>query len=82
MSITIVKSKFHELIDKIEDKDLLLQFFEAMEYSSNREPGELWKSLNVNQQSSVLTSYEQSLDKANLIPLDKVAEKHQKWLTK
>ncbi len=82
MSITIVKSKFHELIDNIEDKDLLLQFLEAMEYSSNRKPGELWSTLNTQQKSSVLTSYEQSLDKSNLIPLDKVAEKHQKWLTK
>ena len=82
MSLNTLKYEFHQLIDTIQDKDLLQQFLEAMQYSTSQKEGTLWRSLTENQQEKVMLSYEESLDKDKLIPLDEVAKKHQKWLTK
>lgn len=82
MSITIVKTEFHQLIDQVQDKELLLLFKEALQYSSSRKEGELWKTLSKQQKDSVLESYEESLNKDNLIPLEDLHQKHKKWLTK
>ena len=82
MNLTVIKSNFHQLIDTIQDKELLLQFLGAMEYSSSRKKGELWNSLTQKQKENVLASYEESFDEENLISMDIVAEKHKKWLTK
>lgn len=82
MSITNLKSKFHQLIDTIEDKEVLLQFMEAIQYAAIQKEGSLWKTLTNTQKSSVMESYEQSLDTDNLIPLEQLNKKYKKWLTK
>lgn len=82
MSLIIVKSEFHQLIDSIEDKDLLVQFMEALQHSATRKEGELWKTLTETQQEKVLKSYDESLNEENLISAETIAQKHQKWLTK
>lgn len=82
MSLNTIKYEFHQLIDTIQDKDLLSQFLEAMQYSTSQKEGTLWRSLTNSEQEKVMLSYEESLDKDKLISLEEVAKKHQKWLTK
>ena len=36
MSITTIKSKFHQFIDTIEDKEVLLQFMEVIQYTATQ----------------------------------------------
>jgi len=42
----------------------------------------VWNSLSEEEQEEVLASYEESLDRNNLIDHSLVAEEHAKWLKK
>ncbi|MGY3213169.1 hypothetical protein [Mucilaginibacter sp. HD30] len=68
MKIELLKSEFHELIDRINDPTILTQFYGAISQSVNSE-GSLWTSLSSDQQQQVLEAYEESEDESNLIPL-------------
>ena len=74
MKIDLLKSEFHELIDKINDPDILTQFYDAISQSVNNE-GSLWNSLTADQQQQVLDAYEKSDDESNLIPLSAIRSK-------
>ena len=58
MSVTTIKSKFHQLIDTIEDKEILLQFMEAIQHTATQKESKLWKSLTNTQKTKVMESYE------------------------
>ncbi len=75
MSTTAIKSNFHKLIDKIENENLLKQFYQAL-LSSTRKKGELWNSLTKEEQEDLLLSYEESFDETNHIPYDEVKKKY------
>jgi len=76
MKIEVLKSEFHELIDRINDPALLTQFYDAISQSVNTE-GSLWNSLSSDQQRQVLEAYEESEDESNLIPLSVIRSKFQ-----
>lgn len=82
MTLTVLKKNFHELIDTVENKELLDQFYKALAFSALRKEGELWNSLTDTQRKKVLASYKESENKANLINHEQVMKKYSKWLTK
>ena len=82
MSIAVIRSEFHQLIDSIQDRELLQEYLEALRRSLNREGGELWFSLTQEQKNRVLSSFEESKHEENLISMEKMTQKHKKWLTK
>ena len=81
MNTTIIKSNFHQLIDKIENEFLLEQFYNALLYSSERE-SRLWNALSREEQEEVLQAYEESNQAAHLLSHAMVKEQHEKWLTR
>lgn len=81
MNTALIKNNFHKLIDKIENENLLEQFYKALFYSAKKE-STLWNSLSKKEKKELLLSYEESLDEKNLIPLEQVKAKHSKWLSK
>ena len=81
MEAIIVKTKFHELIDKVENMDLLEKFYEAFSAAVIEKKG-IWHTLSPDVQAHISTAYEESLDESNLINHDLVKAKFSKWLTK
>ena len=81
MSTTAIKSNFHKLIDKIDNENLLRQFYQAL-LSSTRKEGKLWDSLTKEEQEDLLLSYEESFDEKNLIQWNDVKEEYKKWPSK
>jgi TRAP-type C4-dicarboxylate transport system substrate-binding protein len=81
METVIVKTKFHELIDKVENMDLLEKFYEAFNAAVSEKRG-VWNTLSPDVQSHISKAYEESLDKDNLINHDIVKSQFSKWLSK
>ncbi len=81
MSTTAIKSNFHKLIDKIDNENLLRQFYQAL-LSSTRKERKLWDSLTKEEQEDLLLSYEESFDEKNLIQWNDVKEEYKKWPSK
>ena len=81
MEALLVKNKFHELIDKVENSELLERFYEAFK-SAAGEKSELWDSLSLEEQEHISKGYEETLDKQNLIPHNEVKKQFSKWLSK
>ena len=81
MSTTAIKSNFHKLIDKIDNENLLRQFYQAL-LSSTKKEGKLWDSLTKEEQEDLLLSYEESFDEKNLIQWNDVKEEYKKWPSK
>ncbi len=78
MKLAELKSDFHELIDKINDPELLVQFYGAISQSVKAE-NSLWASLSKEQQKQVLEAYDESEDEENLISLADIKLKYDKW---
>lgn len=79
MKIEVLRSEFHELIDKIDDPEVLTQFYGAINQSLKAE-GSIWRSLTKEQQAQVLEAYEDSEDDANLISLSDVKARYKNEL--
>ena len=82
MTLTTLKKNFHTLIDKVENKELLDQFYRALAFSAERKEGLLWNSLDEKEKRLVLKSYKDSENKKNLVSHEKVMQKYSKWLSK
>jgi hypothetical protein len=82
MSITEVRSKFHRLIDEVENPVLLERFLEILEQSSQNKDSKLWNTLASSEKSEVLKSYEESKDESMLIAHEEVMSKYSKWRKK
>jgi hypothetical protein len=82
MSITEVRTRFHALIDEVENPSLLQRFFEVMQTSAKSSDTGLWNTLSESDQQEVLAAYEESNDEKNLISHKAVIGKHKKWLKK
>jgi phage shock protein A len=74
MKIEVLKSEFHELIDKISDPIVLTQYYDAISQSLKHD-NSLWNSLTTEQQKGVLEAYEESEDESSLIPLSVIQAK-------
>ena len=74
MKIDELKSDFHDLIDKINDPGVLIQFFNAINQSVKNDSS-LRSSFTADQQKQVLAAYEESEDEALLIPIETIRSK-------
>jgi hypothetical protein len=82
MSIREVRTRFHALIDEVENPDILLRFFEIMKQNAKPSKMKLLDTLSSLEKSEVLDAYEESKDEKNLVPSQKGFAKHAKWLKK
>jgi hypothetical protein len=76
MSITEVRSRFHALIDEVENPSLLQRFFEVMQTSAKSPIAGLWNTLSEHDQQEVIAAYEESMDEKNLVSDKAVMGKH------
>lgn len=82
MTLLTIKKNFHNLIDKVENKELLDQFYHALSFSAEKKEGELWNGLSESEKKEVMKSYKESFNKKNLVSHEKVMQKYSKWRTK
>ena len=82
MSIREVRTRFHALIDEVENPDLLLRFFEIMKQNAKPAKKGLWDTLSSAEKSEVLSAHEESRHEDNLISHKTILAKHSKWLKK
>ena len=78
METTVLKAKFHQLIEKVENETLLEALYEVMQEAVQPETG-VWEGLTVEARQHVLDAYEESLDESNLLSHSSVQEKYRKW---
>ncbi len=76
------KEAFHQLIDKIENEKALRGYFELIQRLNDNQTGKLWDSLNSEEKSELLVSYEESFDPKELVSHEEVKQQHGKWLEK
>lgn len=76
------KEAFHQLIDKIENEKALRGYFELIQRLNDNQTGKLWDSLNSEEKSELLVSYEESFDQKELVSHEEVKQQHGKWLEK
>lgn len=76
MSITELKSRFKDIIDKSDDKESLEQFYLAFKASKEMD---LWNTLSEKQKKYVLDSYNESLSEENLVEDEIVRERLKKY---
>ena len=75
MEISKTKEQFHKLIDSINNESLLASFFNLFNSQIRRTQGQLWASLTKEEQTELLSSYDESFDDRNLTGHDLV-KKH------
>lgn len=78
MSTIELKNEFHNLIDKIWDKELLEKFYYLMD--SANESSITWESLPESERAEILLSDEESRLDENLISHEEMKKKYSKWL--
>lgn len=76
------KEAFHRLIDEIDDEEILKGYLELIQRLNSSQTGRLWDSLDAEEKSELLLSYEESFDPKNLISHEHVKGQHDKWLKK
>lgn len=80
MNTTELKKSFHLLIDSIDNDNLLINFYDILKKKSSAVEGKLWSNLTIEDQKELLLALEESDNPENLISLDEMKKKHQKWL--
>lgn len=78
MELAELKSQFHQLIDQINDRSMMEQFFDAMSQSLHAD-GALWSSLSQYQQEGIINAHVESKDDGDLISLNELKAKYAKW---
>ena len=81
MEVISVRSKFHQLIDKVENIDLLERFYQSFSSAVEQKKG-AWQTLSDVDKNHILESYDESFDENNLLNHEDVKAKYSKWLTK
>jgi hypothetical protein len=77
-----LKSEFHKLIDNIEDKKLLENFYEAIsEYSKKNNSVDIIHELTEKQRARLINSIGQ-VSEEDTISNDQMKSEIKKWLTK
>ena len=67
MTALELRTKVHELIDKIEDKAMLSALVSFLISAQKANPGDLWQSLSVEEKKEVLLSFDESEQDENLV---------------
>jgi hypothetical protein len=79
---TEIKTNFHKLIDKIDNPDLLENFFGAMSYYVNKKKGEdITDELSPKQHKRLSDSIKQA-EKGKTISNTEMKKEMKQWLTK
>jgi len=79
MNTTEIKKSFHLLIDSIDNENLLINFYDIIKKRSSANDGRLWERLTNQEREELLLALEESEDPKNLISLDEMKKKHQKF---
>ncbi len=75
-----LKNSFHDHIDRIENENLLMTFYDLMSRRASTNDGQLWNRLTKEEQEELFLSLEEIKDPKNLVCHDQVKKKHKKWL--
>ena len=75
-----LKSSLHNLIDKIDNIELLKEYYQEMKNLLKRTESNIWETLTEEQKKEVLLSFEESENDENLVDNDKVMKNYKKWL--
>ncbi len=75
-----LKDSFHNLIDRINNDNILLNFYNLMKTRSLATEGQLINRLSKQEYEELLLSLEDSDNSKNLISQKEMKNKHEKWL--
>ncbi len=77
MGTVELKSKLHEILDKIENEQLLRSIYDFLKQRETAVEGQIWKSLSEEQKKEVYLSYAESEDDKNLIDWEDIKNETQ-----
>jgi len=80
MNKKALKTSLHKLIDKIENQNLLEEYYNEMKTLIQKTQVSAWDSLTEEQKKEVLLSYEESENDDNLMDNDTVMRNYKDWL--
>ena len=80
MTTIELKSKFHNLIDNINDEGILLKFYDLLSRAKDSREGLLWDRLSQEERDELIFIEKESSNTANLISNTEMQQKHKKWL--
>ena len=70
----------HSFIDKIENLELLKEYYIELKRIIDSGKSNIWNSLSEEQREEILLSFDESEFEENLIDENVVMEKHNKWI--
>jgi hypothetical protein len=79
MNTTELKKSLHDLIDSIDNKHLLINFYDLIKKRTSTKEGQLWSRLTMQEQEELLSTLEESEKPENLIEYEEMRKKHKKW---
>lgn len=74
-----LKQNFHHLIDSIDNKNLLINFYDLLKNRLSLKDGKLWNKLSPQEQDELILTLEESEHTENLIDQAEMEKKHRKW---
>ncbi|MDY0343402.1 MAG: hypothetical protein RBR28_07505 [Lentimicrobium sp.] len=80
MSTLDIKTSLHKLIDKIDNGVVLSRLYEILEKAFTIKDGSLWNTLTEEERQELLLIDTETDDENNLISMETLKEKHEKWL--
>jgi uncharacterized phage protein gp47/JayE len=80
MSTLDINTSLHKLIDKIDNEVVLSRFYEILEKASTIKDGSLRNKLTDEESQEFLLIDTETDDEDNLISMETLKEKHEKWL--
>jgi hypothetical protein len=80
MNKATLRSNLHKLIDKIDNQNLLEEYYKEIKSIIEKSRGNVWDTLTDEQKKDVLLSYEESEDDDRLLDHDTVMNKYKDCL--
>jgi hypothetical protein len=80
MTTIELKSKFHKLIDNINNDNVLSKFYDILSRVKESAEGSLWDRLSPDEQDELILIERESHNPENLISHSEMIKKHKKWL--
>jgi len=76
------KDQIHALVETIDDEEILTAYLQLIKNLANNKTGALWNSLTTDEEQDLISSYNESFDRDNLVSHEEVKSQHSKWLGK
>ncbi len=80
MNKTTLRSNLHKLIDRIENQNLLEEYYKEIKSIIEKSQDKIWDKLTEEQKREILLSYEESESDNHLLDHDSVMNKYRDWL--